>query len=207
MMSVSEMETAEARAAAAGGDEKRAYVQRIFSEIAPRYDLLNHLLSLNIDKGWRRQAIDALDWQQNPSGTYVDLCAGTLDISVQLAKSPRFAGRVVGADFAEPMLKAGYGKTNGIPVSPVVADALDLPLPDDSAAGAIVAFGIRNVAAVSTFRVLRSTRTTSDDSGTSGIMVSPGAGSARGARGRITARYTNRPCASNPGVPFCPPMS
>jgi demethylmenaquinone methyltransferase/2-methoxy-6-polyprenyl-1,4-benzoquinol methylase len=145
-MPVSEMETAEARAAAAGGDEKRAYVQRIFSEIAPRYDLLNHLLSLNIDKGWRRQAIDALEWQAKPSGTYVDLCAGTLDVSVEFARNRKFSGRIIGADFAEPMLRAGVRKTLGIPVSPVVADALDLPLPDNSAAGAIVAFGIRNVA-------------------------------------------------------------
>ncbi|MEO7085179.1 MAG: ubiquinone/menaquinone biosynthesis methyltransferase [Gemmatimonadaceae bacterium] len=140
------METAEAHAAAAGGDEKRAYVQRIFSEIAPRYDLLNHLLSLNIDKGWRRQAIDALGWEKDPTGTYVDLCAGTMDVSVQLAKNAGFAGRVVSADFAEPMLKAGVSKTTGMSVSPVVADALDLPLPDNSASGAIVAFGIRNVA-------------------------------------------------------------
>jgi demethylmenaquinone methyltransferase / 2-methoxy-6-polyprenyl-1,4-benzoquinol methylase len=145
-MPVSEMETAEARAAAAGGEEKRAYVQRIFSEIAPRYDLLNHLLSLNIDKGWRRQAIGALEWAQNPGGTYVDLCAGTLDIAVELARNPGFSGRVLGADFAEPMLRAGFPKTSGIAVSPVVADALDLPLADDAASGAIVAFGIRNVA-------------------------------------------------------------
>jgi demethylmenaquinone methyltransferase/2-methoxy-6-polyprenyl-1,4-benzoquinol methylase len=143
---VRELETAEAQAAAAGGDEKRAYVQRIFSQIAPRYDLLNHLLSFNIDKRWRRKAIAALGWERAPTGTFVDLCAGTLDVSAELAARPGFAGRIVGADFAEPMLRAGAGKTSPTVVSPVVADALELPIAGDSAAGAIVAFGIRNVA-------------------------------------------------------------
>ena len=144
-MPVSELESAEALAAAAGGDEKRAYVQRIFSQIAPRYDLLNHLLSFNVDKAWRRRAIASLDWERTPTGTYVDLCAGTLDVAAELAARPGFAGRVIGADFAEPMLRAGIGKAPREVVSPVVADALDLPLADGTASGAIVAFGIRNV--------------------------------------------------------------
>jgi len=144
-MPVSKLESAEALAAAAGGDEKRAYVQRIFSEIAPRYDLLNHLLSFNIDKAWRRRAIASLDWGRAPKGTYVDLCAGTLDVSAELAAQAGFAGRVIGADFAEPMLRAGLGKASNGVVSPVVADAVDLPIASNSTSGAIVAFGIRNV--------------------------------------------------------------
>lgn len=144
-MPVSELEAAEAQAAAAGGDAKRAYVQRIFSQIAPSYDFLNHLLSFNVDKAWRRKAIAALDWRRAPAGTYVDLCAGTLDVSALLARVPGFSGRVISADFAEPMLRAGVGKVPAQTVAPVVADALDLPLADGTAAGAIVAFGIRNV--------------------------------------------------------------
>ncbi|MGH2899091.1 MAG: ubiquinone/menaquinone biosynthesis methyltransferase, partial [Solirubrobacteraceae bacterium] len=73
-------------------------------------------------------------------------CAGTLDVSAALSRRPGFAGKVIGADFAEPMLRAGVGKSPARVVAPVVADALDLPLPNASAAGAIVAFGIRNVA-------------------------------------------------------------
>jgi demethylmenaquinone methyltransferase/2-methoxy-6-polyprenyl-1,4-benzoquinol methylase len=148
-MPVSELDTTEQRiaeSAAEGGDDKRAYVQRIFSQIAPRYDLLNHLLSFNIDKRWRKKAIASLGWERNPTGTFVDLCAGTLDVSALIATRPGFQGRVVGADFAEPMLRAGKGKASEQVVSPVVADALDLPLPGNSASGAIVAFGIRNVA-------------------------------------------------------------
>lgn len=148
-MPVSELDTAEPRvaeAAAQGGDDKRAYVQRIFSQIAPRYDLLNHLLSFNIDKAWRRKAIAMLGWERAPNGAFVDLCAGTLDVSTELSKRPGFAGRVIGADFAEPMLRAGVGKASPKVVMPVVADALELPIGANRASGAIVAFGIRNVA-------------------------------------------------------------
>src|SRR6185295_9892581 len=145
-----DLETTEARAAAAGGAEKRAYVRRIFSEIAPRYDLLNHLLSFNIDRAWRRKALAVLGWERKPTGTYVDVCAGTLDVSAQLARSRGFAGRIVGADFAEPMLRAGTGKVSRETVSPVVSDALQLPMRESSVSGAIVAFGIRNVADLDT---------------------------------------------------------
>jgi demethylmenaquinone methyltransferase/2-methoxy-6-polyprenyl-1,4-benzoquinol methylase len=123
---------------------KRAFVRGMFSAIAPRYDLLNHLLSFNIDRRWRRRAIAALGWESAPAATYVDLCAGTLDVAATLSSKVGFRGRVIGADFAEPMLRAGREKISGR-VSPVVADALDLPLASESTAGAIVAFGIRNV--------------------------------------------------------------
>jgi demethylmenaquinone methyltransferase / 2-methoxy-6-polyprenyl-1,4-benzoquinol methylase len=137
-------EEEEALSAAAGGRAKRAYVRRIFSEIAPRYDFLNHVLSANVDRGWRRRAIAALRWERDPRGTYVDLCAGTLDIGAALASRAAFAGQVIGADFAEPMLRAGAAKSRALPVRAIVADALCLPLPDASCAGIIVAFGARN---------------------------------------------------------------
>jgi demethylmenaquinone methyltransferase/2-methoxy-6-polyprenyl-1,4-benzoquinol methylase len=132
--------------AAAGGAEKRAYVRQMFSEIAPRYDFLNHVLSLNIDRIWRRKAIAELGVERNPDGTYIDLCAGTMDISVMIGREKSFRGRVMSADFAEPMLREGREKIVGSKISPVTADALDLPLGDESMSGAIVAFGIRNVA-------------------------------------------------------------
>ena len=145
-MSSTDLDAGEARAAAAGGAVKRAYVRRIFSEIAPRYDLLNHLLSFNIDRGWRARAIAELAVSQRPAGSYVDLCAGTLDVGAQLAATTGFRGLVLGTDFAEPMLRAGEGKAPRAVLAPVAADALELPLADSSVAGAIVAFGIRNVA-------------------------------------------------------------
>jgi demethylmenaquinone methyltransferase/2-methoxy-6-polyprenyl-1,4-benzoquinol methylase len=144
-MASTEVEPGAYRAAAAGAASKRAYVRRMFSAIAPRYDLLNHVLSLNVDRGWRRRALAALDVPRAPHGLYLDLCAGTLDVAAALSRWPGFRGRVVGADFAEPMLRAGTGK-GGRAVWPVTADALALPLADGAAAGAVVAFGIRNVA-------------------------------------------------------------
>jgi demethylmenaquinone methyltransferase/2-methoxy-6-polyprenyl-1,4-benzoquinol methylase len=141
-----DIDSATASAAAAGGAEKRAYVKRIFSEIAPRYDLLNHVLSLNIDRRWRRKAIARLEVERDQAGRYLDLCAGTMDVAVEISRLPGFRGLVVGADFAEPMLKAGAGKISGTGITPVTADAVQLPIASGQLAGAIVAFGIRNVA-------------------------------------------------------------
>lgn len=139
-------ERREALAAAAGGEAKGLYVRRVFSEIAPSYDFLNHLLSFNVDKRWRRDAIDALDWERCRDGTYVDVCAGTLDVSAELNLRRGFRGRVIAVDFAEPMLRAGLEKTRGSEIHPVVADALRLPLASGGASGVIVAFGARNLA-------------------------------------------------------------
>lgn len=127
----------------AGGSEKRAYVRELFTDIAPRYDLLNHLLSLNIDRRWRRRAVDRLDWERRPEGRYLDLCAGTLDLAAELASRPGFAGTVVGADFVLPMLIRGRGKARRL--APLNADALQLPLPDATFDGATVGFGVRNL--------------------------------------------------------------
>lgn len=144
-MSSVDTEQREALDAAAGGAAKRAYVRRIFSEIAPSYDLLNHLLSLNIDQGWRRRAIAALQWERRPPGAaFLDLCAGTMDVSAELARRAGFRGTVIAADFAEPMLTRGRAKIARLPVAPVAADALVLPFADGTVDGAIVAFGVRN---------------------------------------------------------------
>lgn len=116
----------------------------MFTAIAPRYDLLNHLLSLNIDRRWRRRAVARLHWEARPDGTYLDLCAGTLDLAAQLAGSPGFRGRVIGADFVLPMLARGRGKAER--TAPVGADALALPFAAASFDGAMVGFGVRNLA-------------------------------------------------------------
>lgn len=139
-------EEREASDAAAGGASKPRYVRRIFSEIAPRYDLLNRVLSLNVDRTWRAAALRELRWERRPDGTYLDLCAGTLDVAARLSGERGFRGRVVAADFAEPMLRAGRAKGRRATLWPIVADALALPFADESMSGAIVAFGIRNVA-------------------------------------------------------------
>lgn len=132
-------------AAPRAGAEREEQVQRIFSDIAPRYDLLNHVLSMNVDRRWRRVAVDHLEWERTPRGTYLDACAGTFDLALELALRPAFGGRVVATDFARPMLVTGAGKIAGVPVLPACADSLRLPFADATFDGATVGFGVRNL--------------------------------------------------------------
>lgn len=127
-----------------GGVEKRTYVRGLFTAIAPRYDLLNHLLSLNMDRRWRRAAVDRLGWEQAPAGRYLDLCSGTMDLAAALGNREGFEGVVIGADFVHPMLVLGRRKSPR--TVPVAADALDLPFEEARFDGATVGFGVRNLA-------------------------------------------------------------
>ncbi|MDE2806635.1 MAG: ubiquinone/menaquinone biosynthesis methyltransferase [Gemmatimonadota bacterium] len=129
----------------AAGDARAVQVRTLFSEIAPRYDLLNHVLSLNIDRRWRQRAVQALGWELVPQGTYLDACSGTFDLALELAERHGFAGRVVGADFALPMLARGLPKIHGDPVAPVCGDTQKLPFAAATFAGATVGFGVRNL--------------------------------------------------------------
>jgi demethylmenaquinone methyltransferase/2-methoxy-6-polyprenyl-1,4-benzoquinol methylase len=128
------------------GSDRERQVRRIFSEIAPRYDLLNHVLSMNIDRRWRSQAVDRLGWARTPEGVFLDACAGTFDLSLELARRPGFRGTVVASDFAFPMLVEGKGKLAGANVSPLCGDSLRLPFADGTFQGATVGFGVRNLA-------------------------------------------------------------
>jgi len=121
----------------------------MFGDIAQHYDFLNHLLSLNRDRGWRRRAVDVLlrGGLAVAADTYVlDACAGTLDLSVELATRAGYGGRVLGLDFAFPMLAAGRAKALPLRIDAACADALALPLRSGSCHGAMVAFGVRNLA-------------------------------------------------------------
>lgn len=125
-------------------------MRRMFASIAGRYDLLNHLLSLNRDRAWRRGAVDLLLARRGGAapvrGRYLDGCAGTFDLALELASRDGFEGDVVAFDFALPMMEAGRAKLQGSAVEPVCADALCLPFPDDAFDGATVGFGVRNLA-------------------------------------------------------------
>ncbi|HEX6643136.1 MAG TPA: ubiquinone/menaquinone biosynthesis methyltransferase [Gemmatimonadales bacterium] len=127
-----------------GGAAKRAYVRQMFTAIAPTYDRLNRIISMRLDLYWRRRSVARLDWERVPDGRYLDLCAGTLDFAAILARQPGFRGRVIGADFVQPMLELGRDKAER--VAPVTADALELPFPDASFDGALVGWGVRNLA-------------------------------------------------------------
>ena len=126
-----------------GGPEKRTYVREMFSAIAPTYDRLNRIISFRLDQRWRRVAVGRLGWERRPAGRYLDLCAGTMDFGARLARQAGFAGQVVAADFAQPMLRLGRSKSDRL--RPVAADALDLPFPDAAFDGAMVGWGMRNL--------------------------------------------------------------
>lgn len=128
------------------GEARERQVRTLFSEIAPRYDLLNHVLSLNIDRRWRRRAVNLLDVPAgDPEVRVLDACAGTYDLSLEVTGRKGFQGRVVASDFARPMLVEGQGKLRGSPIAPVCGDTLRLPFPDEAFHRAMVAFGVRNL--------------------------------------------------------------
>jgi demethylmenaquinone methyltransferase/2-methoxy-6-polyprenyl-1,4-benzoquinol methylase len=127
-------------------------IRRMFGAIAPRYDLLNHVLSGGLDVRWRRAVVRTLLARPLPASTggarVLDLCAGTLDLACALSDSRRFRGRCVALDFALPMLRRGRRKLGGRRASQiglVCGDAMDLPLRDASIGAVMVAFGVRNL--------------------------------------------------------------
>jgi demethylmenaquinone methyltransferase / 2-methoxy-6-polyprenyl-1,4-benzoquinol methylase len=117
----------------------------MFDAIAPRYDLLNRVLSAGIDQRWRRRAIAALELTGRE--VLLDVCTGTADVALQARASG--AHRVVGVDFAAAMLAIGRRKIHATGQDRYIAlvrgDATRLPLRDARADAATVAFGIRNV--------------------------------------------------------------
>ncbi len=129
--------------------EAAAAVEQMFSAIAPRYDLLNHLLSFNIDRmWWRRTARKFYAILQRPGARVLDLCCGTGDMTFALAKRRGAAGaELVGIDFSAAMLARARAKSAGMHNAPrwLQADALALPLPDSSFDLVVSAFGFRNL--------------------------------------------------------------
>jgi demethylmenaquinone methyltransferase/2-methoxy-6-polyprenyl-1,4-benzoquinol methylase len=145
-----------------GRDKHPDRIAGMFDAIAPRYDVLNHLLSGGLDGRWRARAIRAL--ALGGGETVLDLCTGTADLAIAAATSVRAAARVVGVDFAGQMLRLGRDKLEqrGLTdrVCLVQGDAMRIPLASGSVDAATVAFGIRNVqepgrAFAEVFRVLR----------------------------------------------------
>ena len=122
---------------------KRAQVEAMFDAVAPRYDLLNRVLSFGIDTWWRRQATGLLE-EEEPR-RLLDVATGTADLA--LAAARRFPkAEVVGVDIAEEMLTRGREKLAGLEgrVTLQRGDASELPFEDDAFDAALVAFGVRN---------------------------------------------------------------
>lgn len=122
-------------------------IREMFSNIAPRYDLLNHILSLRMDRLWRRRVARRFHTiLARPEARVLDLCCGTGDLAFALEAAGR--ARVFGSDFAHTMLVRATQKAqeNGGAVLFVEGDALALPVPDGSLDLVTVAFGFRNLA-------------------------------------------------------------
>jgi demethylmenaquinone methyltransferase/2-methoxy-6-polyprenyl-1,4-benzoquinol methylase len=120
-------------------------VRGMFDRIAPRYDFLNHLLSANLDRSWRRTA--ASEVAAIEPARVLDLCGGTGDMSLAVARQSS-AGRIVCCDFSQPMLERAAAKFRAGPdrdrCLTVGADGLRLPFFDGSFDAVSVAFGVRN---------------------------------------------------------------
>lgn len=130
------------------GEEQTArWVREMFSGVAGRYDLLNHVLSFNIDKFWRSRTVaEVRPILQRPTARVLDLCCGTGDLLVELEKA---AGRgLAGSDFCHPMLTGAAAKLDRKRLASTLyeSDALHMPLPDGSLDLLTVAFGVRNFA-------------------------------------------------------------
>lgn len=124
-----------------------AWVQRMFAEIAPKYDLLNHLLSFSIDRTWRGALLKRLECVlARPDARILDLCCGTGDVLLDFERVGR--GQVLGADFCHPMLVGAKKKSisKGKGAELFEADALCLPLAESSLDAISIAFGFRNLA-------------------------------------------------------------
>jgi demethylmenaquinone methyltransferase/2-methoxy-6-polyprenyl-1,4-benzoquinol methylase len=120
----------------------------MFAGIAGRYDLLNHLLSGNVDKRWRRLVARELQGSLNEGARVLDVACGTGDLSLTLDEAGH--ARVIGLDFCRPMLEVARDKASkdARTVPFVEGDALKLPFADESFEAVTIAFGLRNLAGV-----------------------------------------------------------
>lgn len=146
---------------ASSPDKTPSRIAGMFDSIAPRYDLLNRVLSLGLDQKWRKRGVAAL--QLGARARVLDLCSGTADLAIATIARQSDAS-VVGVDFSGAMLRLGLEKVKraGLEnrIHLVRGDATRIPLADGTCDGATIGFGIRNVAEperalAELFRVLR----------------------------------------------------
>lgn len=124
---------------------KKEGVRKLFDNIASDYDKLNHILSLNIDKGWRKKAVRNLVDTQAPLKV-LDVACGTADFTIEIAQKVGKGSEVIGVDISEGMMAVGREKIKkaGVSAELLVADCEDLPYPDNTFDRISVGFGVRN---------------------------------------------------------------
>ena len=143
--------------------EAAAHVREMFGRIAPRYDLLNHLLSLDVDKVWRRRVARKFSAiLHNPTARVLDLCCGTGDLALAFRKEAPAGAEIMACDFVPEMLARARAKAAalGAGVTIVEADALALPFAEGSFDLVSCSFGFRNLSnyergLLEIFRVLK----------------------------------------------------
>lgn len=124
---------------------KKEGVRKLFDNIAPDYDKLNHILSLNIDKGWRKQAVREMVDTAEPLKV-LDVACGTGDFTIEIAQKVAQGSQVLGVDISEGMMAVGREKIqkSGVSAQLSVADCEDLPYADNTFDRISVGFGVRN---------------------------------------------------------------
>lgn len=124
---------------------KKEGIRKLFDNIAPDYDRLNHILSLNIDKGWRRKAVRRLIDTASPLNI-LDVACGTGDFTIEIAQKAPQGSKVTGIDLSEGMMKIGREKIQaaGVDAEMVQGDCEQLQYPDDTFHRISVGFGVRN---------------------------------------------------------------
>jgi demethylmenaquinone methyltransferase / 2-methoxy-6-polyprenyl-1,4-benzoquinol methylase len=136
-------------------ESKPAFVRRGFDSIAARYDLLNDLMTAGLHRRWKREAIQRLSLR--PGMRVLDFCSGTGDLALRAVKAIHPGGQVAALDFSPGMMAEGRKRTQSlqseqtlswIALSWIGGDASRLPFLDDSFDGAVVGFGLRNVASI-----------------------------------------------------------
>ncbi len=124
---------------------KKEGIRKLFDNIAPDYDKLNHILSLNIDKGWRRKAVKELLDTDQPL-EILDVACGTGDFTIELAQKAPAGSKITGIDLSEGMMKIGREKIKaaGVQAELVQGDCEELPYADGTFHRISVGFGVRN---------------------------------------------------------------
>ena len=124
---------------------KKEGIRKLFDNIAPDYDKLNHILSLNIDKGWRKKAVRELTDSASPLNV-LDVACGTGDFTIEIAQKVAEGSKVIGIDLSEGMMKIGREKiaAAGVSATMVQGDCEELPYGDATFDRISVGFGVRN---------------------------------------------------------------
>lgn len=128
-------------------DKHRRMVHSLFSRIAGRYDMMNTILSLNLDKYWRRKALEIA--APNPGEQWLDVCCGTGKLTLEIRKIMGNSGAVTGLDFNAAMLSVARRAEEQANLLATIcwleADAMELPFPDKTFDGLTIGFGLRNL--------------------------------------------------------------